>query len=156
MTCNIIRDPGGRLSGTLESEAERMEAGGERYPDPIGVLIYGHTPSFNRYDALRDAAHKRKIVAEMRAGVREDPIAEPSVRFICGDIKIDICHRSGCGRASDLLCDYPVGRGKTCDLAMCPNHAHNVGEELDLCELHFREWQAKAKVSRVNPWPPRR
>jgi hypothetical protein len=37
---------------------------------------------------------------------------------------------------STRLCDYELPNGKTCDAAMCNNHATSVGEDRDLCPAH--------------------
>lgn len=44
-----------------------------------------------------------------------------------------------CGHVADYLCDYPMGKGKTCDLSLC--RAHAVVQEggrwgLDYCPQH--------------------
>ena len=64
------------------------------------------------------------------------------------------CAHPGCEYEHESLCDYPIGDGKTCDLPMCRDHRHRIAENTDLCEIHFREFQGKAKVDHVNPWPP--
>jgi hypothetical protein len=73
--------------------------------------------------------------------------------FICGSFKpgdLDVCT---CGYFADLLCDYPMGGGKTCDAPLCPDCAHEVGEDRHLCLIHFGQYRGAA---RVNPWPPRK
>lgn len=35
-----------------------------------------------------------------------------------------------------LLCDYPVGDGKTCDKPLCNGHARQVGPDLHYCHDH--------------------
>lgn len=61
------------------------------------------------------------------------------VMFNCK--KSDLPKLCACGYASDFLCDYPVGNGKTCDKALCVKCRKNVGEEIDYCACHFKEWQ---------------
>lgn len=36
------------------------------------------------------------------------------------------------------LCDYPLGRGRTCDAPLCDRHATRVGEnnDNDRCPIH--------------------
>jgi hypothetical protein len=57
--------------------------------------------------------------------------------FLHGDLGP---HCYGCSAPSDVLCDYPVGDGKTCDRAMCREHAHHVGRDVDYCPDHFIAW----------------
>jgi hypothetical protein len=97
---------------------------------------------FERRKAEWDAAHASK-----------ENIAPDAAVFMCGDIVIPVC---ACGTAADYLCDYPVGHGKTCDLNLCVTCRRNVGEELDLCALHYPAWCRESGVARVNPWPPPR
>lgn len=47
-----------------------------------------------------------------------------------------------CGRASSLLCDYPVtrnGKPGTCDRAICRQHSERVGEDKDYCLAHAEQ-----------------
>jgi hypothetical protein len=59
--------------------------------------------------------------------------------FTCGQ-SLDEPHCFACMDFGDYLCDYPVGKGKTCDRAMCESHRHNVAPELDYCDSHYPEW----------------
>lgn len=44
---------------------------------------------------------------------------------------------SWCGRGyADKLCDFPVGRDKTCDAPICNRCATSVGEDRDYCPKH--------------------
>lgn len=55
--------------------------------------------------------------------------------FMCGS---GITPCGVCGRPADFLCDYPSGKGKTCDLPLCWEHAHPVQKDRqDLCLLHY-------------------
>ena len=42
-----------------------------------------------------------------------------------------------CGAPSALLCDYPVGGGKTCDAPLCRGCAVCVGRNADHCPDHY-------------------
>lgn len=78
---------------------------------------------------------------------------EGETRFMCGDGKPEpLCP---CWHLADILCDYPVGRGKTCDLPLCPDCAHSIGEDRDLCPIHFAEFSGKAEPARVFGKGPR-
>lgn len=59
--------------------------------------------------------------------------------FVCGDLGE---HCADCSDLGTLLCDYPVGDGKTCDRPMCEEHAHEIGHELHYCEAHNKMWEA--------------
>lgn len=78
--------------------------------------------------------------------------------FICGPgaDEIVMCRESGCEYESDVLCDWPMGRGKTCDLPLCADHARHIGEDRDLCPMHFTMWVEATRTDRLNPWPPGR
>lgn len=41
-----------------------------------------------------------------------------------------------CGRAANLLCDYKLPNGKTCDAPICPRCSVPIGAGLDYCRLH--------------------
>lgn len=64
--------------------------------------------------------------------------------FTCGEnLVIEICR---CGHEGAFLCDYPIGKGQTCDVPMCEGCRRNIGVELDLCEIHL--WEFKRKSGR--------
>lgn len=48
------------------------------------------------------------------------PITGESTGWICGE---GIIPCSICGIVADYLCDYPLGKGKTCDAPLCRAHA---------------------------------
>ena len=54
-----------------------------------------------------------------------------------------------CGAMAELLCDAPVGDGKTCDRYLCEEHATTIGEDVHLCPYHAaRAPQDLARVDR--------
>lgn len=57
--------------------------------------------------------------------------------FLCGNLGP---HCVDCADSSDFLCDYPVGEGKTCDAALCPEHAQEVAPEIHYCSGHMVMW----------------
>lgn len=57
--------------------------------------------------------------------------------FFCGELG-ECC--ADCAGIGDTLCDFPVGDGKTCDRAMCKDHAHEIGLDIHYCETHYRMW----------------
>ena len=70
----------------------------------------------------------------------------------CGEAPLlPVC---ACGYVADLLCDYPMGDGKTCDLNLCSACAREVGVDQHFCDVHLREFQAKAGVPWTQPWIP--
>jgi hypothetical protein len=78
----------------------------------------------------------------------------PGPQFICGKIEQEpFC---ACGHTAEMLCDYPMGDGKTCDLPVCWCCSRHIAEDRDLCLIHFAEFVGKARAERINPWPPRR
>lgn len=74
--------------------------------------------------------------------------------WMCGELGPH-CYEPGCGTMSDLLCDWPMGRGKTCDLPMCEGHAREIGIDRHLCIIHHGMWQAQSAPVGGNKWPPK-
>ena len=140
MTCGRIKDAGGM---TLFESKETLGT------------VHGWAPSQNELFRTVDGRRVRKTEAEVLADqiAEEKRIVLPSLdgAFICGDF--DVC---ACGCVAEILCDYPMGRGKTCDIALCESCAREVGDDRHLCLLHWAEFKGKAKIDRVNPWPPKR
>jgi hypothetical protein len=63
-----------------------------------------------------------------------------SIGFMCGRlVRNHPCATCGCD--SDFLCDYPVGKAKTCDALLCWEHAHEVAPGVHYCNGHFQEWE---------------
>ena len=63
--------------------------------------------------------------------------------FICGDLGD---HCTNCGTVSDVLCDFPVGDGKTCDRAICEECAHEVAPD-----VHYYDQQTRRRPPRRRP-----
>ena len=59
--------------------------------------------------------------------------------FMCGDLGP---HCAECADAADHLCDYPVGRKKTCDRNLCEVHANEIAPNLHYCAAHLGMWSA--------------
>lgn len=59
--------------------------------------------------------------------------------FICGKLGPHCAH---CAAPSGFLCDYPVGKGKTCDAPLCDDHASEIAPELHYCPGHVSMWEA--------------
>lgn len=73
--------------------------------------------------------------------------------FICGSgFALPVCK---CGHWSDFLCDWPVGGGKTCDIALCKCCRHEIGDDLDACVIHWHIFTKKTGVQRIFPTRPR-
>jgi hypothetical protein len=48
-----------------------------------------------------------------------------------------------CAKPGELLCDWKIGGGKTCDKPICAEHAQHVDDDKDLCPEHqeaYRNW----------------
>jgi hypothetical protein len=72
---------------------------------------------------------------------------------VCGPGKQEpIC---ACGYVAEILCDWPMGDGKTCDLPLCPSCAHEIGEDKHTCEIHWHEFKQRTGVRRMFPSGPR-
>jgi hypothetical protein len=111
--------------------------------------------TWNKEDAAKEEARCRAIEDVRNAELVDDGNGE--AMFICGrDLDVAPCRGPECVYDGEFLCDFPMGRGKTCDLPLCGDHAREVGPELHLCPLHFPMWIEKARTDRVNPWPPPR
>lgn len=50
------------------------------------------------------------------------------------------CRAEFCSWVSDYLCDYPVGKDKTCDRTLCSDHAYRVAPDIHYCAAHYNEW----------------
>lgn len=58
--------------------------------------------------------------------------------ILCGKGKIQACHV--CQAIASKLCDWKIAGG-TCDAPMCEEHAHEVGQNRDLCFRHMNAWK---------------
>ena len=67
------------------------------------------------------------IHIDLGDGTFAHAIVRVSKQEVCG-----FCH----ARLHSKLCDYPTGKGKTCDRKMCDRCATSVGEDLDYCPTH--------------------
>lgn len=76
--------------------------------------------------------------------------------FVCGSYKSledlreppQMCYI--CGKPATVLCDAPVGYGKTCDKPMCREHSHNIGKDTDVCQEHYNDYEIEqAKENRL-------
>lgn len=61
-----------------------------------------------------------------------------AVGFICGDLG-EPC--ADCGAVAQHLCDYPVGRGKTCDRNLCEFDGVEIAPDIHYCRPHFKMWE---------------
>lgn len=50
--------------------------------------------------------------------------------------EVERCSVPSCRELVEAVCDFPVGDGKTCDLAMCLDHRVMVEEDVDICAFH--------------------
>jgi hypothetical protein len=65
-----------------------------------------------------------------------------AVAILCGSRPR--AKRCACGQPSTLLCDWPIGGGKTCDRPMCASCATEVGPDKHLCAGHRNNYDALA------------
>jgi hypothetical protein len=49
-------------------------------------------------------------------------------------------HCADCCDVGDNFCDYPVGKGKTCDRSICDYHSYEIAPNMHYCEQHHSEW----------------
>lgn len=84
--------------------------------------------------------------------------------FLCGDFGPQC---TSCGDVSDVLCDYPVGDGKTCDRSLCSACTEEVAADVHYCAGHLAEYRVfhdaggvKDKLENLvpfsRPWQPPR
>ena len=67
------------------------------------------------------------------------PTKDGGKMFLCGKLGP---HCSECSAPGDeALCDYPVGKGKTCDKKLCEVHAHEVAPNVHYCPGHLAQWE---------------
>lgn len=131
MTCQVYK-------GTTESLFDAKEAMGYEHGWPKrGYKIEG-----DRKVPISEAEeHALQLEEEKRTIVGDE-----STHFLCGDfVPEPICR---CGHIAGLLCDYPIGRGKTCDLPICPKCSVRIRDDVDLCTIHAIEHRA-GKLRRV-------
>ncbi len=76
------------------------------------------------------------------------PITLPggSVLILCGRAAgkrgRQLCRVDGM-REATLLCDWPMGGGRTCDTPLCEEHAAKIGSDSHLCPEHARSWRGE-------------
>lgn len=59
----------------------------------------------------------------------------PVTAIICGGgHRIKPC--ATCSHIATKLCDFPIGKGKTCDAPICDGCATEVGMGIDYCPRH--------------------
>ncbi len=59
--------------------------------------------------------------------------------FVCGNLGP---HCAECADVGDHLCDYPVGKKRTCDRPLCELHANEIAPNLHYCAAHLGMWNA--------------
>lgn len=80
----------------------------------------------------------RELAAELVARKPDNLEHYGQGMVLCGDLG-PRC--AVCGDVSDLLCDYPVGEGKTCDRALCSACTHEVVLDVHYCPGHLAEFR---------------
>lgn len=56
---------------------------------------------------------------------------------IAAEAHLHDCRAGGCGLNADYLCDFPTGKGETCDLPLCYGHAEPIDDDMHLCPIHL-------------------
>lgn len=56
------------------------------------------------------------------------------VGHLCGDFGPHC--PCGSGAPGDMLCDYPMADGSTCDAVICPVCSTHVADDIDYCRRH--------------------
>jgi hypothetical protein len=83
----------------------------------------------------------------MKCDVINDPATGQPMGFVCtGRGRTKYCPEPGCGRRADLLCDFPLRNGKTCDRPICLSHATHLAKDTDWCAPHQRWWRGLAAL----------
>lgn len=77
-----------------------------------------------------------RLIAEYNRTHGPD-LSQPAA-ILCGDFGPPCID---CGNVSDALCDFPVGRGKTCDRAICTACSPDIQPNLNYCAPHRAEWE---------------
>ncbi|HEY3175663.1 MAG TPA: hypothetical protein VGK94_07870 [Candidatus Polarisedimenticolia bacterium] len=54
------------------------------------------------------------------------------------------CSVERCLSRSDVLCDWPVGKGRSCSAPLCRDHSYRVGASIDYCAQHWKAREARA------------
>lgn len=102
----------------------------------------GHfTGSFENYLAFslpNEITEAREVTWEQYKNLIKKFPQKPRYGFMRGNLGP---HCADCSCVGDYLCDYPVGDNKTCDRAMCDDHAHVIGNDLHYCDTHRGEWE---------------
>lgn len=134
MTCQLIRTPDMTLW-------EAKELAG--FEHGYGVTERDKWKQVNGRLVRKTAS---EIQAEQERVERETVLHGGLVMFCGSGDPEPLCE---CMALATLLCDYPIGRGKTCSLPMCSEHAHEVGEDRHLCIIHLAEFKGKTGTSHV-------
>ncbi len=58
-------------------------------------------------------------------------------------------HCADCRGVGEILCDYPVGKEKTCDRPLCRDHATAIAPDIDYCTSHYAAWEEFRKAGGV-------
>lgn len=134
MACNIVVPcPLSRMTVREAHEAAGLK----------GLLSIDDTMKPRGMSATQWAQVKKRRQRELDAE-NASLIEQVGSLFVCGDVEFPVC---ACGHAADFLCDYPVGRGKTCDLALCGCCRESIGEERDLCRVHAAQFRGAERVT---------
>lgn len=99
-------------------------------------IVGNKPPSSTEFQRWRDVGYTGSYADYVR--VKKESENDPPM-IVCGDLGP---HCAECLSPGDVLCDYPVRDGKTCDRTICEDHAHQVYPDIHYCAAHYKEWMA--------------
>lgn len=99
------------------------------------IETFPDAPSTTEFDLWREQGFTGDYEAYLK--IEREMNLRGQKFFMCGKLGP---HCSDCMAVGDLLCDYPVGNGKTCDRVMCSTHAREIAPEIHYCDGHYAEW----------------
>lgn len=60
--------------------------------------------------------------------------------IVCGSQRIEVC---ACGQIGTRLCDWKLGKGRTCDASICDDCTTTPAKNKDLCKVHAKMWETR-------------
>ena len=64
--------------------------------------------------------------------------------IVCGPRQRAPRCKCGSRRGANLLCDWKVGEGRTCDAPLCSACTTSPAPDKDLCPEHAAQWRARS------------
>lgn len=123
LTDQEIWDCGQRISYSILVEWERDKRPGE--PDTLALAICASVYDYPIHFFYQTHPPQDPLVVHLKMSGNEP------VCYVCGFL-------------SEYLCDYPIGKGKTCDAPLCKQHAIEQGSawaDRQFCPVHANAGQ---------------